>query len=194
MKREIAAFDFDGTLTISDSMFPFMKHVLGKKAFYLSVFKSLPWLIAYVFRCCPNWVAKQKLFSVCFAGKTIQDLEEKAITFAKNNRKLLRQEKMDILKWHILSGHQVYVISASMEIWIRPFFDDISGICFLKTQPELSEGKLTGRFIGKNCYGIEKVERLKRVEPDREKYVLYAYGDSKGDDELLAWADYAFRE
>ena len=50
-------------------------------------------------------------------------------------------------------------------------------------------GKLTGRFLTKNCYGPEKVNRLLEIEPDRRKYFLYAYGDSRGDKEILEFAD-----
>ena len=40
-----------------------------------------------------------------------------------------------------------------------------------------------------NCYGQEKVNRFLQVEPDRKSYVLYAYGDSSGDKEMIALAD-----
>ena len=51
------------------------------------------------------------------------------------------------------------------------------------------DGKLTGRFLTKNCYGPEKVNRLLEIEPDRKNYFLYAYGDSRGDKEMLECAD-----
>jgi phosphoserine phosphatase len=53
-----------------------------------------------------------------------------------------------------------------------------------KVKPDLSG------FISKNCYGQEKVNRLLEVEPDRKNYYLYAYGDSRGDREMLAFADF----
>jgi hypothetical protein len=49
---------------------------------------------------------------------------------------------------------------------------------------------LTGRLLGKNCYGPEKVQRLKTLLGSLEDYVIYTYGDSKGDRELLAIAQY----
>ena len=50
---------------------------------------------------------------------------------------------------------------------------------------------ITGRFKTPNCYGQQKVERLLELEPARDTYLLYAYGDSLGDRELLALADYS---
>ena len=38
-------------------------------------------------------------------------------------------------------------------------------------------------------YEKEKVDRLLQAEPHREDYFLTAYGDSRGDRELLALAD-----
>ena len=54
---------------------------------------------------------------------------------------------------------------------------------------EDGNGNLTGRFLSKNCYGPEKVNRLLRVKPERDAYVLYAYGDSRGDKEMIEFAD-----
>ena len=48
---------------------------------------------------------------------------------------------------------------------------------------------MTGNFIGNNCYGQEKVNRLLTSQPDRDEYTLIAFGDSRGDRELLAIAD-----
>jgi phosphoserine phosphatase len=43
--------------------------------------------------------------------------------------------------------------------------------------------------LTKNCYGEEKVNRLKSLYPNRQDYHLTAFGDSRGDKELLAFAD-----
>lgn len=59
------------------------------------------------------------------------------------------------------------------------------------TQVEVRNGRLTGRFLTKNCYGQEKVNRILDYLPDRKTYRLIAYGDSRGDQELLAFADEA---
>ena len=64
-----------------------------------------------------------------------------------------------------------------------------SPITFLCTQIEVKDEHLTGRLLGKNCYGQEKVDRIKEVLPQREDYELIAYGDSRGDKEMLDYAD-----
>ena len=51
---------------------------------------------------------------------------------------------------------------------------------------------LTGKLRGLNCWGPEKVRRLNEKMGPRDQYTLYAYGDSQGDRELLAFADFPF--
>ncbi|MGH9000745.1 MAG: haloacid dehalogenase-like hydrolase, partial [Acidimicrobiia bacterium] len=50
-------------------------------------------------------------------------------------------------------------------------------------------GRLTGALLGANCRGAEKVARLREWLGGEELEVdLWAYGDSRGDAELLALA------
>ena len=69
---------------------------------------------------------------------------------------------------------------------MQPFFADVKVV---GTQIEVKDGVLTGRFLTRNCYGEEKVNRLNALYPNRQDYYLIAFGDSRGDKELLAFAD-----
>jgi phosphoserine phosphatase len=91
------------------------------------------------------------------------------------------------IKWHLSQSHKVYVISASIEEWVIPCCRVLGDITVLatKVKPDLSG------FISKNCYGQEKVNRLLEMEPERKTYTLYAYGDSRGDKEMLEFADFS---
>lgn len=192
MKKIVVAFDFDGTLTHSDSMLAYMKYVIGTSKFYLAILKSFPWILAYKLHLYPNWAAKQKLFTNCFYGFPIKELEDKSTAFAEKHQSLLRPKALSCLQQHIQKGHTVYIISASMEVWIKPLLQAFPSLHYLTTEPEIMNGRLTGHFATPNCYGKEKVTRLYEVEPHRDTYILYAYGDSRGDKELLAAADYPF--
>lgn len=66
-------------------------------------------------------------------------------------------------------------------------------IIVLGTKVEVdAAGCLTGRFATPNCYGPEKVRRIEAVWPHREQYDVSAFGDSRGDKEMLAYADQAY--
>jgi len=54
------------------------------------------------------------------------------------------------------------------------------------------DGRVTGTLIGGNCRGPAKLQRIREhFGPDG--YELWAYGDSAGDDEMLAAADHPVR-
>jgi len=87
------------------------------------------------------------------------------------------------------AGHaEVLIVSASIDYWVQPFFPEVKVV---GTQVEVEDGCLTGRFLTKNCYGQEKVNRILALYPHRNEYELIAFGDSAGDKELLAFADEA---
>ena len=87
-------------------------------------------------------------------------------------------------------GAKVLIVSASIDNWVQPFFPSFT---ILGTQIEVIDGLLTGRFLTPNCYGKEKVERILALLPNRSEYHLTAYGDSRGDREMLAFADEAHK-
>jgi len=83
----------------------------------------------------------------------------------------------------------VMIVSASIDNWVAPFFQNV---LVLGTQIDVRNGRLTGKFLTPNCYGAEKVNRVKAVlKQPREHYYIVAFGDSRGDKELLTYADEA---
>ena len=97
---------------------------------------------------------------------------------------------VEAIRQVLADGAEVLIVSASIDNWVRPFFKNHVPMV-LGTQIEVKDGLLTGRFLTKNCYGQEKVNRILALYPNREDYHLTAYGDSRGDKELLAFADKA---
>jgi phosphatidylglycerophosphatase C len=193
-KPVVAAFDFDGTLTRRDTLFPFLMHTLGMAAFVRHMFALSPTLAGYGLGMIRNDIAKEKVFVRCLAGMTMDELRQKGELFAANILpNLLRPEAMQRLRWHKQQGHRCVVISASLDLYVRPWaiaagFGDV-----IATHLQTHEtGLVTGKLSGANCFGIEKVRRLQALLGDLNGYTLYAYGDSRGDRELLSSADYAY--
>ena len=63
----------------------------------------------------------------------------------------------------------------------------------LSTQLEFKNGKVTGKFLTKNCHGKEKENRIKELLHVEDYETIYAYGGSSGDTEMLAMADHPTR-
>ncbi|MEQ1526782.1 MAG: HAD family hydrolase [Gallionella sp.] len=194
VKPIVAAFDFDGTLTRHDTMFPFLLFVVGRSAFIRHCIKLLPTLIGYKLGIVRNNIAKERVFICFLSGMCVVELRHKAEQFAVQKLPaLLRIEAMQRLTWHRQQGHRCVVISASLAIYLRPWANQVGFDDVLATQLEiLQDEKITGKLSGGNCFGTEKVKRLEKLLGDRAGYTLYAYGDSSGDKELLAYADYPY--
>lgn len=192
---EIHAFDFDGTLTRSDSLLGIIRHQRGTSGLMRVLILHAPKLLMMKAGQYPNWKVKQKVFRMCFGGMTLDDFNALCEDYARKQKGILRTDGMQRVDEALRRGCKVVVISASIDNWVRPFFQGREGIEIAGTQIEVVDGKLTGRFLTRNCYGSEKVARLLELYPDRKSYRLVAYGDSRGDRELLAYADEAhYRE
>ena len=94
---------------------------------------------------------------------------------------------------HIAHDDTVIIVSASIENWVVPFGEFLGVNVVVGTKVGINECEnLTGRFLTANCYGMEKVNRINQLYPYRNTYHLVAYGDSRGDKELLSFADEAY--
>lgn len=186
--RKIYAFDFDGTLTTRDTLLAFIRYAKGTSAFVCGFLRHAHLLVMMKLKLYPNWKAKQKLFSYFFKEMDLEVFNSLCQIFAAENRQLLRPKGLQLVEQVQSEGADVLIVSASIDNWVQPFFPQVK---VLGTQIEVKDGCLTGRFLTKNCYGQEKVNRILALYPDRSDYYLTAYGDSRGDKELLAFADEA---
>ena len=184
--RKVYAFDFDGTLTTRDTLLEFIRYACGTKAFVLGFLRHAHLLVLMKLHLYPNWKAKQRIFSYFFKSIDLKAFDSLCQHFADDNRHLLRPEGIQTLQQAKAEGAEVLIVSASIDNWVQPFFPDAN---VLGTKVEVVDGCLTGRFLTKNCYGQEKVNRILALYPDRNTYHLIAYGDSRGDKELLSFAD-----
>lgn len=183
---KIYAFDFDGTLTTKDTLIEFIRFAKGTVAFGCGFLRYAHLLVLMKLGLYPNWKAKQKVFAHFFKGITIEDFDSICLAFAASSHHLLRPKGIEAIHQAQNDGAEVLIVSASIDNWVQPFFANVK---VLGTQIEVMDGKLTGRFLTKNCYGQEKVNRILSLYPNRQDYYLTAYGDSRGDKELLTFAD-----
>ena len=187
--KKIYAFDFDGTLTTKDTLLEFIRFAKGTLAFGLGFLRYTHLLVLMKLGVYPNWKAKQKVFAHFFKGMSIDDFDALCQEFAASSKHLLRPKGIEAINKAQSEGSEVLIVSASIDNWVQPFFANVK---VLGTQIEVVDGKLTGRFLTKNCYGQEKVNRILTLHPNRQDYHLTAFGDSRGDKELLAWADESY--
>ncbi len=192
LDKKIFVFDFDGTLTTRDTLIAFIRFARGTAWLLLCLALLLPRLVLMKLGLVDNGRTKERLFALCFKGMATSDFSDLCHRFADIvGRSVKRQETWGVMEKAVAEGNPVYVVSASVDNWVSPFFP--KSVTVVGTRVESEGGRLTGRFLTPNCYGAEKVRRLKDMVPgldnDRSHYYIIAYGDSRGDKEMLAYAD-----
>jgi HAD superfamily hydrolase (TIGR01490 family) len=189
----IALFDFDGTLTRRDSLPRFLHYCMGSAVFWKTMATQWKALLALKTGRMPRGLVKQQVLGSFFAGWPMERLESLGAAFARDIIPgMLRGPSMPALKQHLHQGHTCYLVSASLDLYLRPWSQSQGMAGALCTRLEVSPaGILTGRLQGLNVYGPEKVARIKEAlgeSPDIE----CAYGDSRGDLEMLDLARHAW--
>lgn len=185
----LALFDFDGTITDRDTLFDFLVFTYGVRACVRGAVLLLPFLALYVMGIMPNWRAKERIFRHFFRGRSVEDVEEEGERYsARRLPRIVRSQALEKIGWHRVRGHRIAVVTASAEVWLGPWCRQ-NGMEVIATRLESQEGRYTGRMAGANCQGPEKVRRIReRLDLDEFDFI-YAYGNSRGDAEMLALAD-----
>lgn len=172
---------------------PFLRMVAGRWRFLWGLLRTSPALVGYMLKLLPNWRAKETVLAHFLAGLTTEQLQALGQRFAVQKiPKLLNPKAVACLRWHQSQGHQTIVVSASLEAYLVPFAAAMGIDHALGTRLIHLSDRLTGYIDGQNCYGPEKVTRLQTLLGDLEQYCIYAYGDSRGDLELLAAATFPY--
>lgn len=184
----LALFDFDGTLTCKDSLADFIASAVGRPRMILGACRLAPYLAAYTLKLLDNGQAKQKVLAHFFAGWRAERLWSLGAAYAERHLpRILRPQGVECINWHLRRGHEVVVVSASPEIWLRAWTES-NQLGLLGTVLEEHKGRITGKYKGQNCHGKEKVRRVK-AKYNLDGYdKIYAYGDTPGDKYILALA------
>lgn len=190
----IAVFDFDHTFIDRDSLLSFLYFTHGYVKTVLGMVPMLPDFIKFGIGSLSRQELKEKILARFFKGKSLTEMQAKAKEYAEVELDyFIKPEALKRLHWHQKNGHTCMLVSASVDLYLLPWaqrhkFDQV-----LASRLEISsEGKITGKLIGLNCWGEEKKRRLIEAAGPKENFVLYAYGDSEGDKALLNMADNPF--
>ena len=192
MKKGIAFFDFDGTITTKDTLLEFIKFSKGSFLFYLGFLINSPYLVAMKLGLISNQVAKEKVLRFFFKNKDINEFNELCNKFALEEiPKLIRLKAKQEIKKLKTDGFVIVVVSASPENWIQKWsFSE--GLELIASKLEVNNGKITGKILGKNCHGVEKLKRIKEKYIIEDYKVIYAYGDTSGDRPMLNVATHSY--
>ena len=190
MKKTLALFDFDGTITIKDTLLEIIRFHQGNYRMYLGFLQLSPYLFLFKLKLLSNTKAKERILQHFFGGIPIEKFNKLCEDFCKGPLlKMIRPLALQCIKNHLKDGHEVWVVSASAENWVSPWCK-LMGISVMATKLEINQNKITGKILGENCYGEEKLNQIKKVLDLNQYDQIFSYGDSDGDRQMLDQANF----
>lgn len=192
MKKGLALFDFDGTITVNDTFMEIIKFQKGAGRFYFGMLILSPILFLYKTKLIKNWRAKEIVLTYFFGGMSDEAFQRKCDDFIINKLpSIFNDEALSKIDFHRANQHRIIVVSASPRNWIEGWCIAM-GIELIATELEIQNNTITGKLQSFNCYGQEKVNRIKAHLNIEDYDTIYAYGDTDGDKPMLALADHPF--
>lgn len=188
----LVAFDFDGTLTVSDSFTAFLKWRTGAGAYYTDMLRMAPAAASYLGHRDKGRI-KSAAIRVFLRGLPRRVLEQEAAEFAAVAAPLLlRPDALKVWRRHRADGARMVIVSASPEPIVAPFARGLGADLLIASQVRYDAHDRVGEgLLGRNCRGPEKAARLREVFGDDVRLAA-AYGDSDGDNEMLEMAEQKF--
>ena len=185
----LALFDFDGTITFRDSFAGFIKYAVGRTRFYLGVACLMPVIVGFLLGLIRAWRAKELMSIFFFRGRDVREFEDLAMRYSREELpKIVREVALKQIEWHRQRGDTIVVVSASIDSWLQGWCK-AQRVDIIATKLEVKEGRISGRFLTKNCNGPEKVRRIEERYRLSDFDYVFAYGDNPGDKPMLAIAN-----
>ncbi|AZI31811.1 HAD family hydrolase [Kaistella carnis] len=186
--KKLYCFDFDGTLTYNDTMFLYLKFYNSSK-FRMQFVKHVPLFVLLKLKLVEAEKIKKSFIASILKGESKEKIEKKSQQFfEKYYPEIFRTNALEFIESIDRNHTESYIVSASLDIWVQPFAEKFK-MNLLATRAEFVDDIFTGNFIGKNCNGAEKVERLKEATKGKKYDKIIAFGDTSGDREMMEWAD-----
>ena len=184
----LALFDFDGTITFKDSFFPFIRYAVNPLRFALGRVVLLPLAVGYKFRIISSSATRACLAWYGLRGRRESDVRNAGFSFAHDILpQTIRKKALERIEWHKTQGDHVVVVSAALDVYLAAWCHHL-GLDVICTELDVDNGILTGRYRGGDCTGKEKVRRIQEKVNLNNYEVIYAYGDTIEDNEMLQLA------
>lgn len=189
--KQIAFFDFDGTITTKDTLWEIIRFQKGTPALVASWLILSPILVMFKLKMISNQRTKELMLKYHFSGMSLTDFQKGCDDFCTSALPaMIRPGAKAEIAQHLANGVRVIVVTASAENWVAPWCASM-GIECIGSKLVVNNGKVSGMIDGLNCNGDEKVCRIEAAVTLADYEKIYAYGDSGGDKQMLAMAQVA---
>ena len=189
--KNLALFDFDGTLCTKDSFTGFIFYSLSKRHIVRQGLKILPWIQGYYLNLYPAHAMRIKLYHAMFSNSDATQVQQMAEEYAQKLISSLDPHLLKQLQMHQDLGHDVALVSASVDLYLKPICN-LLGIELICSEVEIKDQKITGQYQTADCSGEQKKIRILEKYNLHHYNSIYAYGNSVEDLQMLDLADYRY--
>lgn len=181
---QLALFDFDGTITHQEMFTPFVRYAVLPHQANRGKYLLAPYIILFRLGLISNTRMRQIVAKKVFRNRLVTEISDAGLRFSARLPDVVRPEMLERIKWHKTQGDTVVVVSASLDMYLKPWCDgqQIDLVC---TQLEVAGDRLTGRYLDGDCSGPGKVRKLLERYDLKDFSRIYAYGDTEEDRALL---------
>jgi len=192
--RDVYIFDFDGTITTKDTFALFLKYYAGYAAWSLNILRLLPIFIGYVLKLVSRDAVKAHVIARFFKNQPEDKVEQRAADFARDViPKLIRPKALAAVKQRLSRAPEsLYICSASIGPYLRHWGAQHGITQIMATELDIRHGICTGDISGWNIWGPGKTKRINAEFTGQQVHIKEAYGDSRGDLEMLNAAEVSF--
>tara|TARA_B100001250_G_scaffold93253_1_gene77729 strand:- start:20777 stop:21373 length:597 start_codon:yes stop_codon:yes gene_type:complete len=190
MKKALAIFDFDGTISNNDSLKDYLRFCEGGWNFFLKYYLLFTFdLIKCLFNKNLFLKLKTNRMKLFFRNKNVDFLLLKADEYYKSKFKnILKSSAIKRLEWHRSMNHEIVILSASLDIILEKWCEE-NDFYLITNKLQIKENKFTGNLIELDCNGEQKVVKLLEKFNLNDYDETYGYGDTKGDLDFLELVD-----
>lgn len=184
---QLALFDFDHTVSTCDTYARFLRRVATPEQMAAAKWKVGPWLLGYRAGIVSARGIRERVTRLTFKDRDAAEIAAHGEPYARDALPaMLRPEMMKRIEWHQAQGHDVALISASLDLYLQPWCER-HGLALICNRLESSDDRLTGRYLERDI-GPHKAQEI-RARYDLSRYErIHAYGDSREDKPMLALA------
>jgi len=194
---EIAIFDLDYTLTKRGTWGRFvLKNIRSRPLKWIPfAFAVARAQIRYLRGKTPRIAVKQEMMRWSMAGAHRDNLTKLAEEFADAEiENGLRSGAIEALEQHRKAGHTIVIASAAVCVIVDAIAERLGIEHFVATEMKWENNRLALTFATKNCYGPEKLARVKQLfmenpELKQDDTIITMYSDSYSDLEILRFSD-----
>lgn len=100
----------------------------------------------------------------------------------------LIQPVFDRMLLHHDTGLDIWIVSGGYAVYIEKFFPQLSNKVIANVL-EFNNGRATGKLVGQDCMGLEKINRINSIITDKDVKFVISYSDSESDLPMMKMSD-----